>query len=149
MISGDTRLRVYNRCKYDIGVITSAGLPVNIAANTFRMFTANDVLFIETNCNSVGYFSSGMLVPTDVDGKEISISEFGLYTEDVKQIISDDEITSMLKQSTKKIEAWLKDITDETELHSIYMVAKDLDLPMSKVKILKAAMPNKDWLDER
>lgn len=149
MLNGDTRLRVCNRCKYDIGVITIAGLPINIPAGSMQLLTVNDIIYIESSCNNKKFFAAKMLVPVNLEGVEVPLEEIGLYSDEQQERVDDEEITAMLKQSPKKIEAWLNGIEDETELHSVYMVAKDMDLPMSKLKVLKSFMPNKDWLDER
>ena len=149
MLSGDMRYRVYNKCKHDIGVMTTAGIPVNIKAGNFQMLTINDILYIETSCRNKKYFSAKMLVPYDDNNTEIKIEDIGLYPDPSSEHIDDDYIATMLKQSVKKIEAWLDEITDEAELHSIYMKAMDMDLNVSKLKVLKAKMPTKDWLNER
>lgn len=143
------RYRVYNRTKHDIGVSTVAGISLNIAAGNFQMLTVNDMIFIENACRHIKYFAARELVPVDDSNKDVPLEEIGLYADPSSEHISDEDIVSALKQSVKKIEAWIDGITDEVELHSIYMVAKDMDLPVSKMKILKAKMPNKDWLDER
>ena len=56
----------------------------------------------------------------------------------------------MLKKPLKNVEAWVNGIDDPEELHAIYAVykSKKVDLPASKLKILKTKMPEKDWLQE-
>lgn len=150
-MDGEKRFRVYNKCKHDIGVTMISGQQINIKAGSLTMLTVNDIIFIESVCQKRKFFSSKMLVPVTDDGKELSLEDLGGYVdEDVQPHMNDDEIISMLKKPIKSVEAWIKDIDDPEELHAIYAVIqeKKVDLPASKIKILKAKMPNKDWLNE-
>ena len=147
MINGEQRLRVYNRAKYDIGVRLINGVSFNIAPNSFQVMTANDIMFIESAYPDSKFFTRKLLMPVDDAGKDIDMSEFGfINAEDVHK--DDKEISEMLKQPAKKLEAWLATIEDDAELHAIYTVATEMDLPASKLKILSAKIKNKDWLGE-
>ncbi len=147
MINGEQRLRVYNRAKYDIGVRLINGVSFNIAPNSFQVMTANDIMFIESAYPDSKFFTRKLLMPVDDAGKDINMSEFGfINAEDVHK--DDKEISEMLKQPAKKLEAWLATIEDDAELHAIYTVATEMDLPASKLKILSAKIKNKDWLGE-
>ena len=146
----ETLYRVYNRCKYDIGVVTQQNIGINIKAGGFQMLSANDIAYIEANCANVKFFSQKMLVPVDDDGNEVDLRKVHVPVDiDVVKHRSDDEIIAALKGSAKKMEEWLSSIEDPAELHAIYKVAGELDLPASKLKILNSKMPNKDWLDQR
>ena len=145
-----TRYRVYNRCKYNIGVVLQNGISCNIKAGGFQMMTADDMAFIESNCANVKFFSQKMLVPVDAAGKELELDKLNIPDDpDAPAHMNDDEITAALKMPVKKMEEWLKKIEDPAELHAVYTVAKEIDLPASKLKILSSRMPEKDWLDLR
>ncbi len=149
MLNGEKRLRVYNRCKYDIGVSLINGASVAIRAGSFQLLTVNDILYIESICANAKFFSSKMLVAVDDSGKDVAFEQLGLYPDDTAEPhMNDEEIAAMLKQSVKKIEAWIEPISDPAELDAIYLVAKSMDLPASKTKVLSAKMPDKDWLGE-
>lgn len=149
MLNGEKRLRVYNRCKYDIGVSLINGASVAIRAGSFQLLTVNDILYIESICANTKFFSSKMLVAVDDSGKDVAFEQLGLYPDDTAEPhLNDEEITAMLKQSVKKIEAWIETINDPAELDAIYLVAKSMDLPASKTKVLSTKMPDKDWLGE-
>ena len=148
-MDNEKRFRVYNRCNYDIGVQLVNGLAPNIRAGGFQLLTVNDILYIESLCSRDKFFSSKRLVAVDDNGNELSLSQLGGYQDDtVEQHLSNEEISAMLKKPVKAIEAWLEKVEDSQELHSIFLVAKDMDLPSSKLKLLKAKIPNKDWLGE-
>lgn len=148
-MDAEQRFRVYNKCKYDIGVKTINGMNLNIKAGSFQLLTVNDILFIESMCRANKFFSAKMLVIVDDTGKEIALETIGLAKdESVQEHMSDNEIYAMLKKNNKQIEAWLSNIDDKAELHNIFMVAKTADISSSKLKILHDKMPDKDWLDE-
>ncbi len=148
-MNGDQRLRVYNKCHYDIGVTLTNNTSVNIRPNSFQILTINDILYIESICNSKKYFSSKMLVPVDDNEKELTLNDLGGFTDEyAEKHLNNEDIALMLKKSAKQIEAWLDGINDPEELHAIYEVAKESDLSASKLKILNAKIPSKDWLDE-
>lgn len=147
MISGDQRYRVYNRCNYDIGVRLLNGVELNIKAGGFQLLTVNDILFVESSSPKKKFFSKKLLVPVGDDNKDVSIDSFGLVEDEVSHL-TEDEINTVLKQSVKKIESWIDNIDDASELDAIYKVAVEMELPLSKIKVLKQKMPEKDWLDE-
>lgn len=139
--------RLYNRCVYDIGVTLPNGQSPNIKPGGFVLVSAFDILHIDSICNRVKFISSKMLVPVDDDGRDLTLEQIGGYTDTSTPVhLSNNEISTMLKKSNKQIEAWLNDITDPAELHAIFEAAKDMDLTSSKLKILNAKMPTKDWL---
>ena len=150
MINGDERYRVWNKAKFDIGLKVLNGVEMNIKPGSFQILTANDIIYIEATFTASRFFSKKLLVITDDMGHEIGLDQLGLpgVSDDAHQ--SDDEIIAHLKTSAKKVEEWISQIEDKEELHAIYEVAKSIEteLPLSKIKILKKYMPDKDWLDD-
>ena len=143
------KLRVYNRCKFDIGVVVPDGRQYNIKPGSFAMLTVDDINYIDSICQKKKLFATGMLEAVDSNGVIIPLEKMGMAkTEEDRKILSDDEISAALKKSLKSVEAWLNSIDDPVELHAIYKVASEMDLPASKLKLLNAKMPNKDWLDQ-
>ena len=62
--------------------------------------------------------------------------------------IDDEDIRKKLNGTAKNIEKWLNDIHEEYILDRIFDVAKDMNLNMSKIKVLQAKMPSKNFLDD-
>jgi len=147
-MDGDKKFRVYNRCKYDIGVTLMSGQQPNIKAGSFIMLSVNDILFIEGNAQRKP-FSAKMLVAVDDNNKDVDLEDLGGYKDEyTTPHLNDEEIIAELKKPIKAVEAWLKKIDSPEELHAIFVVAKSMDLPASKLKILQAKMPQKDMLEE-
>lgn len=147
MILGDMKFRVFNRTRYDVGIKTMNGLSFNITPGSFHILTADDIVFIESAYPNSKFFSKRILVPVNDKGEDVNIEEFG-YDTDEHPHSNDTEVRQMLMQGVKKIEAWVSGIEDPAELHSIYLVAKEMDLPSSKLKVLKTYIKNKDWLGD-
>lgn len=144
----DIRYRVKNICKYNIGVKLVNGLDVMIASGSFQMMTADDIAYVESMCTVNRFFSKRMLIPYDSQGNEVPLDTMGIFvTEDQTVKMDEASITAALKQGVKKMEAWLADIDDPAELHEIATIAKSMDLPASKLRILTAKIPNGDFID--
>lgn len=147
-MDGDKKFRVYNRCKYDIGVTLMSGQQPNIKSGGFIMITVNDIMFIEGNAKRKP-FSARMLVAADDSGKDVPFEDLGGYVDEyTTPHLSDDEIIKELNKSAKSITAWLNNIEEPEELHAIYVVAKSMDLNASKLKVIQAKMPQKDMLED-
>ena len=147
MISGEERVRVYNKCSYEWFLGLLNGQTVRLPVGGFGLMTVNDVLAIDSAAHEPRPFGSKQLVCTDLKGNPVAFEELGLVESDVIKL-DKSEILSILKGSAKKIEAWISEINDLGELDFIYTVAKEADLPQSKLKVLMKKMPEKDWLDE-
>lgn len=147
-MDGDKKFRVYNRCKYDIGVNLMSGLQANIASGSFIVLTVNDILHIESTSKRK-IFSAKMLVPVDDNNNDLDLETLGGYPDAyAAPHLNDEEIEEKLSRSAKAISAWLETIEEPEELHAIFEVAKRMDLTASKLKVLQAKMPTKDMLEE-
>ena len=82
-MEGNTLLRVYNDCKYDIGVNLMNGTSVNIPAGRFIVMSINDILYVEGICNKRKLFSSHMLrvATNDAGQSELKLEDLGGYTD--------------------------------------------------------------------
>lgn len=145
----EERYRVYNRCKHAIGVQLMNNMQLNIKPGSFQMLTAADILYIESICGTMKFFTQKMLVPVGADNKPIPLETLGMAEDtDASVHMNDDEITAMLKKPVNQVKAWLANIEDPAELHAIYLAAKQMDISSSKLKMLSEKMPEKDWLSQ-
>ena len=141
--------RVYNKCNYDIGITLTSGQKPIIRKGSFLPMTVNDILYLESVASGRKPFSSKMLVAVGDDGKDLTLEDLGGYTDTYSEKhYNADEISANLRKPAKQMEKWLSEITDPVELHGIFEIAKEMDLPNSKMKILREKNPNLDPLDE-
>lgn len=139
----ENKYRVYNICPYTIGVHLLNGQSIAIRSGNFQLLSIDDVMFIE---NASRIFSKHELVIKDEQNKEVELSTIGLYEDTtVEKHMTDDQIAVVLKSSVKKIEAWLENVNDPATLYQVGEVAKKLDLPTSKMKILEAKVPDNEF----
>ena len=147
-MDGMKMFRVYNRCNYDIGITLSSGQQPVIRSGSFLPMTVNDILYFES-IHRKKPFSSKRLVVVSDDGKDLTLEDLGGYTDTYsEEHYSDETISANLKKSAKQIEKWLEEINDPIEIHGILKIAKEMDLPASKMKILLAKAPEADLFDE-
>ena len=149
-MDGMKMFRVYNRCGYDIGITLTSGQQPVIRAGSFLPMTVNDILYLESIARGKKKpFSSRELVPVSDDGKDLTLEDLGGYTDTYSEKhFGTDEISANLKKSAKQIENWLAEVEDPIELHAILDVAKEMDLPTSKMKIILAKVPETNVFDD-
>lgn len=139
------KIRVINPQKFDVGVITQdKPIGMNIKAGGFIMLTQDDIDYIMSIST---LFQRGFLRIEETKAAEI-MESVGIDVNTDPNFIDDEDIRKKLNGAAKNIEKWLNDIHEEYILDRIFDVAKDMNLNMSKIKVLQAKMPNKNFLDD-
>lgn len=135
------RVRVRNMTPYDIGVMTQNGLGYNIKAKLFVMLNREDVEYIMAIAPKL-FAQPAQLV---VEDEELT-QAVGIET--VKEAAyTDADIDKVLKGSVAKLKTFVED--NKKNLHILEMLCQassDMDLPVSKVKVLQEAMPQRDFM---
>lgn len=139
------KIRVMNMQKFDVGIVTQDkpnGL--NIKPGSFAMLSQDDVDYIMTIS---ALFQKGILRIEAPIEKEI-MQAVGIDVDKDPNFIDNEEIKKKLAGTAKSIEKWLDTIQEEYVLDRIYDIAMDMNLNMSKIKVLQAKMPAKNFLDD-
>lgn len=142
----EDRVKVINNQKYDIGIVT-VGKPqgINIRPGSFAVLTREDVEYL---CSVCTLFQSGELRISDDELEKEVLESVGISKEENANFADEEDIRKHLSATNKKVEEWLDGVTEEHMLDRIFDIAQDMNLSMSKVKLLKAKMPNKNFLGE-
>lgn len=148
-MDGNKTFRVFNKCNFDVGITLMSGVQPIIRKGSFLSLTVNDILYLESIATVRKPFSSNMFEIRGDDDKIRTLEDIGGYTDTFseKHYIK-DEIISNLKKPVKQVEKWIEGITDPVELHGIFEVATEMDLPNSKMKVLREKAPNSDVFNE-
>jgi len=142
-MDGSKTFRVYNKCNFDIGITLTSGQQPIIRKGSFLPLSTNDILYIESVAAVRKPFSSRMLVAVGDDGKELKLEDLGGYTDTfVQKHYDDNEIKLKLQMPAKQVEKWLEKVEDPIELDGIIKIAEQMDLPNSKMRLLREKAPN-------
>lgn len=109
----EKRYRVINKCPYDIGIFLQNGQAPVVRPGQPVLLTADDIMYVNSQCVTTKVFDAKMLVAYDDDGTELDLEKIGMWVDkDVPQHATDDEVRNILKGTPKKIEAFVADIED-------------------------------------
>lgn len=107
------------------------------------MLTQDDIDYIMSISR---LFQRGFLRIEETKASEI-MESVGIDVNTDPNFIDDDDIKKKLSGTAKSIEKWLDEIEEGYILDRIFDIAKEMNLNMSKIKVLRAKMPDKDFLD--
>lgn len=137
-------IRLYNLQKFDVGVkLLDNDRGVNVRAGGFIQISEDDIAYI----NSISSVLRRGMLRIEKE-KEILMQEVGIDTDSDPNFITDEEIQKKLGMSAKKIDEWLATVEEEYIKERIFNIAIGMNLTMSKIKVLQAAMPNRTFIEE-
>lgn len=136
----DKRIRVYNPNKFDVGIMLLNGREQNVPHGSFVMLTQDDIDYIASLSK---VFSKGYLRVEAAEEQEV-LENLGINKEEEPNFMDDVDIKKKLALSAAKLGAWLDTIEDKVLLHRIADIAKENDIPASKMKLIAAKVPEVD-----
>lgn len=139
----DGKIKVYNPTQHDVGVFLLDN-PLNgrnIRPGSFIFMTEAD---IEMLLATTRLFADGHL-KVEEKAEQILIDN-GIEMQDNPSLMSEDEIKKKLSMSAKKIGDWLEGVEVDHVLDRIYQVAMSMDLPKTKLEVLRVKMPDRDFI---
>lgn len=128
----DDKIKVFNDNKFPVGLKLMNGFQTVISPNSFTKITRDDILYISTISK---YFQRGIL-RIDEAAKDVK-EDIYISPENEVNFISDAEVRKKLGATAPALRKWLEPINERVMLSRIYQIAKDMDLPTSKVKVLQ------------
>ena len=146
------KIKLVNPQKFDVGVRTQdRPMGMNIKAGSFVLVSTDDVSYISSISNII---QRGLLRIENLSGDtndtahEVEMS-IGIDPEHDPHFSDDEDIRKHLASTPKKIGEWLDTITEPFVLDRVNDVAMSMDnLTAPKLKVLKAKMPERDFIGE-
>lgn len=136
------RVRVRNATKYDIGLTTMNGFGYNIKPGLFIMMNREDVEYNMALAPRL-FEAPARLVIEDVELSQI------VGIENPKEATpSDADLAKVLKGSASKLKDYVvANKQNEHILERLAGLAKEADLPASKIKVMQEALPQRDFIN--
>lgn len=136
-------VRIYNPQKFTVGIVTQdKPLGIAIKPGSFAIISEDDVSYI-ASVSSI--FRRGVL-RLDEDNNDLLMG-IGINVAKEVNYCDEEDIRKKLSGTAKSLGAWLDNIHEDYILDKIFDVAKEMNLPASKIKVLSAKMPNRDFLE--
>lgn len=136
------RVRVRNATKYDIGLTTMTGFGYNIKPGLFIMMNREDVEYNMALAPKL-FEAPARLVVEDAELSQV------VGIEDPKEATpTDADLIKVLKGNANRLKEYI-DTNKENEhiLERLAVLAKEADLPASKIKVLQDALPQRDFIN--
>lgn len=131
------RVRITNMAKHDIGLVNQTGIEYNIKAGMFITLGKDDAEYMVAMARKS--FENGKLVLGD---RELA-ADLGLTTPDELNPNSEEAVRKALGGNAKVLKKYVEGIQEESLIEVIWEVANQMDLPASKMAVLKEAFPQK------
>ena len=137
------KVRVYNERKYSIGLTLQNGAERIVNPGSFALLARDEIEYLAS------------IAPALFDGeKQLRLEDralavqLGFVTEEQAEVLDADAIRKHLSQRNQQVKAWLDGIKEAYLLDAICDVAMDMDLPASKLQLLKDRAPEREFIRE-
>lgn len=138
------KMRLNNPNAFAVGIITpEKQYGVNIQPNAFTMVTQDEVDYLMATSTLL---RDGVLRLAGDKQKELT-DTLGINTEDNANFMSDEDIRKKLSGNANQLRKWLN--SDEIKpyvLDKIATIAKDMNLSMNKLQVLRDKLPDFEFL---
>ena len=136
------KVRVRNVTKYNIGLTNQTGVGYNIKPGLFITMTREDAEY------NMAIAPKLFAVPARLVVEDEDLNEVMGIDHTVQEVIDETVAEKYLKGSATKLRTWLEENNQPHVLEIVYQAAEKLDLPASKVKIIKEFVPVRDLMEE-
>ena len=134
----ENRIRVQNMTKYNIGIRLMNGMERNIAPGVAIQLPPDDVEYIMQLAPKL------FAPPCKLKVYSEELNEiFGIAETPTTPSSDKEYIRKKLRGKTEQVKAWLSENHDGHMIEAICEVAKEMDLPASKMKLVEAMVPAK------
>lgn len=131
------RVRITNTTRHDIGLVNQTGIEYNIKPGMFITLGKDDAEYMVALARRM--FENGKLEL----GDEQLAADLGLTKQDQLNPNSEEAVRKALSGTAKALKKYVDSIEEDSLIEVIYEVAHQMDLPSSKMAVLKEAFPQK------
>lgn len=136
------KIRLVNQTRYDIGVRLMNGVERAIRAGSFTLVSKDDVEYLYSIAPSLFNMPSQLLVQ-----EEETISELGIADSVAEATVTKEQMRKILTGKVALLKEWLDEERAPFELEIMAEVAKEIDLPASKMALLNKKLPGRFSID--
>ena len=141
-MSSNKNIRIFNPQKFEVGIKTQAyPLGFTIMPKSFAMVSEEDVEYI----NSISTVFTRGVLRLDKENNDL-LRVVGIDVDTNPHYADEEMIRKHLSGSAKALTEWLGQITEDYVLDKVFNVAKEMNLPANKIKVLSAKMPDRDFI---
>lgn len=137
------KVRVYNERKYSIGLLLQNGAERIVHPGSFALLARDEIEYLSS------------IAPALFDGeKQLRLEDralavqLGFVSSEQAETLDAEAIRKHLSQRVPQVKAWLDGIKEAYLLDAICDVAVEMDLPASKLQLLKERMPEREFIRE-
>lgn len=132
------KIRLVNQTRYDIGVKLMNGIERAIRAGSFTLVSKEEVEYLYSIAPSLFDKPSQLLVQEDE-----TISELGIAETVAEATVNKEQMRKILTGKVALLKEWLDEEHAPFELEIMAEVAKEIDLPASKMALLNRKLPGR------
>ncbi len=136
------KVKVYNDRKYDVGLILQNGSERVIHPGSFALLARDDVEYIASIAPALFMDEKQLRLENHEMAVQMGFAEEGAEKLDA------EAIRKHLTQRVPQIKSWLDTIKEAYLIDAICDVAADMDLPASKLQLLKERAPHREFIRE-
>jgi len=137
------KIRLRNPKQFDVGIITiDKPYGLNIAPGAFTIVSKDDIDYLMATSTLL---QRGIL-RVEGEQKEEVLEQMGVKEEDNANFMSDEDIKKKLSGNANQLRKWLDGDIEPFVLAKIAEIADGMNLSANKLQVLRAKIPNHDFL---
>ena len=139
------KMRLNNPHEFAVGIITpDKPYGINILPHAFTMVTKDELDYIGATSTLL---RDGVLRLAEERQQELA-ETLGIDMKDNANFMSDEDIKKKLSGNANQLRKWLdSDDIKPYVIDKIAKLAKEMNLAMSKIKVLQEKLPDYDWFE--
>ena len=139
------RVRITNTSTHDVGLVTQSNIEYNIRPGAFITLTKDDAEYMVAIAPKL-FATKERAGELRIDNEELA-KDLNIAAPGDPSPADDAVVKKNLSGSANQIKKYVSEIEDPLLIDAICRMAKEMDLPLSKMRVVKEAFPQK-FIDE-